>query len=181
MRRLIASSAAVLLLLLLSQAVMAQYEPSGSLTVTPPSVAAGGQVTIDGSGFAPGSEVRITVQETPVLLTTVTTDAAGGFSVVVTVPGDFAGAYTVVATGVDASGSIHVLTANLNVIQGEVLPIVSSPKPSAAGLPATSQTPSGSTQGSDPVVLTIAGAGIVAMTGIVLLVATRRRRSQGES
>lgn len=164
MRRLIATSAALLVLLLVSQAVLAQYEPGGSLTLSPSTVLAGGQVTVSGTGFAPASPVQLTIDPDPAHLATVTTDGAGAFSAEVTIPASLSGEYTIVATGTDSVGSVLALSAVLSV--------------TTSGVPPTSTSPSSTSRsGSDPMVLAIAGAGIVVMTGLVLLVATRRRRS----
>jgi hypothetical protein len=165
MRRFIAASAALLLLFLISQAVLAQYEPSGSLVLSPTTVTAGGQVNVSGTGFAADSQVQVTTQPDPELLATGTTDSTGAFSVDVTIPASFSGEYSIVATGVDPNGSVLVLTATLTVTASEV--------------PPTSQAPGSPIRGSDPIVLAIAGIGIVGMTGLVLLFASRRRRSLG--
>jgi len=164
MRRLIAASAALLVMLLVSQAVLAQYQPGGSLALSPSTVAAGGQVTVSGTGFAPASQVQLTIDPDPSHLATVTTDAEGAFSAEVTIPTSLSGEYTVVATGTDPAGSVLVLSATLTVTASEAPPTTTSPADT-------------SPSGSDPIVLAIAGAGIVVMTGLVLLYATRRRRS----
>ena len=160
--RFIGAATALLLFLLGSQAVLAQYGTQ-SLVLSSSTVTAGGTVTVSGGGFAGASEVKITIQSQPVLLATATTAANGNFSVVVTVPTSFSGQHTIVATGTDPAGSLLVLSAPITV---------------ASSLPQTSTDPqldrrSGA---SDPIVLAGAGAGIVVMTGLLLLAARRSRR-----
>jgi titin len=152
-----------LLLLLLSQAVLAQYEPTGPVTLSSTTPTAGGQLTVSGDGFAPGSQVQVIIESEPVLLATVTTDAAGSFTVDVTIPTSFSGEHLIVATGIDPAGSVRVLGTTIVVAALQVPPTSTS---------VVDATP----QGSDAVVLALAGAGIVAMTGSLLL-ATRRRGS----
>lgn len=160
MRRLIAILATMLLLLLGTQIALAQYSTSGTLTVATLNPSPGGTDIVSGNGFSPVSQVQITIQSTPALLATVTTNAAGSFSATVTIPSTFSGSHTLVATGVDPSGSVRVLSQEIIV-----------------GIPSTSTT--GSTvpvAGSDSLVLGLAGLGIVLLTGAVLF-STRKRGS----
>jgi hypothetical protein len=166
MRRFIAASAAVLLLLLVSQAVLAQYEPTGPLTLSSTTPTAGGHLTVSGAGFASDSQVQVTIESEPVLLATVITDSAGAFTEVVTIPASLSGEHMIIATGTDPAGSVRVLASTV------VVAALSAPATSTSAVPATDR------QGSDPIVLAIAGAGIVTMTGL-LLVLTRRRRPLG--
>lgn len=171
MRRYVAFAAALLLLLLGSQAVLAQYGPSGPLTVSNANPVAGAQITVSAVGFAPSSPVQITIESSssaPALLATANTDATGAFSKSVTIPASAAGHYTLSARGTDTSGSVLVLTASIEVAAGEVAGVTSPP---------TSTTPVSDTgrSGSDVLVIAIAGAGIVLMTGILMLVTNKSR------
>ncbi|MGZ5385251.1 MAG: hypothetical protein ACXWH0_14880 [Acidimicrobiia bacterium] len=164
MRRFLAASTALLLMALGSQAVLAQYQPTGTLAVSQVTPTAGGPVTISGSGFAPLSPVQITIESSPVLLSTITADSTGAFATQVTIPASFAGAHTIFAIGTDSTGSVRVLAAPVSVVG------VGPP----GEIPSTDAAPNR----SDPFVFALAGAGIVLMTGILLLV-TRRRRPLG--
>ena len=187
MRRYVAFAAALLLLLLGSQAVLAQYGPSGPLTVSNANPAAGAQITVSAVGFAPSSPVQITIESSssaPALLATANTDATGAFSKSVTIPASTAGHYTLSARGTDTSGSVLVLTASIEVAAGEVAGVTSPPTSTppvsdVAGVtsPPTSTTPVSDTgrSGSDVLVIAIAGAGIVLMTGILMLVTNKSR------
>lgn len=106
-----------LLLALPAAAGAQQYPPSAAnLTVSDSTPGAGGQVTVTGTGFAPGANVVITFESTPVTLATVTADAGGAFSTVVTIPANATpGAHTIKATGAGAGGGTLVLSAQVTV------------------------------------------------------------------
>ena len=156
MRRFLAAAAALLLLGLGSQTVLAQYQPNGTLTLSSGSADPGSEVTVSGTGFAPGSPVQIIIESASLQLATVTTDSSGAFSNTVTIPATLAGVHTISAIGVDPGGSLRVLSSPITV--------------SAA--PATSTALL-----SDPAIFAIAGAGIVLLAGLLLL-GTQLRRSR---
>jgi hypothetical protein len=160
MRRFLAISAALLLIALGSQVVLAQYEPTGTLGLSGGNPPPGGQLTVSGDGFAPNSQVLITIESDPVLLATVTTDASGAFETQVTIPAGFSGAHRIVATGTDPAGSVRVLASAITV--------------QASGVPSPS-TNTQAASGTDVVVFILAGVGVLVLTGILLFV-TRRRR-----
>lgn len=159
MKRLIAAMSAMLLVLLGSQLVLAQYTPSGPLELATLNPQPGAVMTVAGDGFASDSEVRVTIESTPLLLATTTADGSGTFSVSVTIPADYSGSHRLVATGTDGDGSVRVLATAIIV-----------------GIPATDALPSADVPvvGSDPFVLAVAGFGIVIMTGVMLLIGRRR-------
>lgn len=78
-----------------------------SITVTDPSVPAGGTVPVDGTGFTPGEAVTVTVTNaagTTIAETTVTVGPDGTFSTTVDIPATTqAGDYTVTALGDDTN------------------------------------------------------------------------------
>lgn len=88
-------------------------QPSVSLGSV--SVAAGASVSVEGADFAAGVALRIELRSTPVLLGTVTTDAAGTFRTTVTVPaGTAPGAHSLVLIdpdGVETAAAITVTAA----------------------------------------------------------------------
>lgn len=159
MKRFIAAMSAMLLVLLGAQLVLAQYTPNGPLALSTRNPQPGAALTVAGEGFAQASEVRVTIESTPLLLATTTADSSGAFSVSVTIPADYSGSHRLVATGTDGDGSVRVLATAITV-----------------GIPATDALPSGdvSVVGSDPIVLAMAGFGIVIMTGVMLLIGRRR-------
>ena len=77
--------------------------PEAAITVSPERAAVGARLTVSGTSFAPGEQVRLELHSTPVLLATVTADAQGRFTATLTVPRVAPGAHQVVATG-DSSG-----------------------------------------------------------------------------
>jgi LPXTG-motif cell wall-anchored protein len=117
-------------------------------------------LTVSGTGFAPTSQVQVTIQSTSVHLASVTTDTAGSFSVNVAIPESVSGQQIISATGTDPSGSVRVLSATIAV--------------TAAKVPGSVDT-TASQQGFDPIIFAIAGAGIVLVTGLLLLAMRRRR------
>jgi len=166
MRRFVAFAAAVVLVLLGSQAVLAQYGPSGELTVTPSSTMAGDMVTVAGSGCGANQSVQITLESSssaPVLIGTAAAGVDGAFARELQTPANASGAYTVTATCMDPTGSVLSLTSAV-----EIAP---------TSLPETASSPTTSTgqQGSDALVFAIAGVGIVLMTGVLLLATSRLR------
>jgi titin len=137
--------------------------PATSLTLTTDQgntgrVEPGQQMVVSGTGFAPYSTVTITVYSEPLVLTTVTTDGNGSFSVPVTVPtGLDAGRHSFVALGVDPDGEAHSLRLDLTV-------------PAAAPAPADDE---------DSLPVTGAGLIVLMVTGLSLIVggaALRRLR-----
>jgi hypothetical protein len=168
MSRLVSALAAIVLLLLLSQAVLAQYESSGALTLAPQTVKAGGQVTASGGGFKAGSAIQLSTQQDATHLGTATADAQGNFSVTFTVPSTFIGSYDLLATGIDSSGSVRVLSGSLAVAAEQAQGVTSAPTQS------TGNPSSDGGLGSEPWILALAGGAIVAMTGFFLILAGRR-------
>ena len=166
MRRYVVFAAALLLLLLGSQAVLAQYGPGGQLTVSDANPPPGGQITVSAEGFAPSTPVQITIgsaSSAPELLATVESDTTGAFSESVTIPASASGPYTLSATGTDAAGSVLVLTATIEVTA------VTAPPTDTQPVTGTGRS------ASDALVIAIAGAGIVLMTGFLLVVTFKRR------
>jgi hypothetical protein len=87
----------------------------GSVTVTGDLVA-GGTVTVRGTGFAPDvTGIRVEIHSDPVLLGTVSTDAAGSFALTATVPASLpAGTHTVVVVvdGVTVGSTVVTIAAD---------------------------------------------------------------------
>jgi hypothetical protein len=63
-----------------------------------------GQVLVTGENFAPNTAVELWLHSDPVLLTTVTTDANGAFSQLVTMPAGATGQHEIHAVGTNRSG-----------------------------------------------------------------------------
>jgi hyaluronoglucosaminidase len=107
------------LLVLSAPAAMASYSGDGGITVTPPTVGGGNQVTIDSSGWKASSDVTITLHSTPVVLGTVQADASGNVHSTQTIPsGTATGAHTIELTGTDPSGAPRDVTSQITVTAG---------------------------------------------------------------
>jgi hypothetical protein len=90
--------------------------PTAVLGVTARSVHVGDQLTLSGSGFAPGATVNITFRSVPIVVASVITDATGRFSVSVLVPGDAAaGQHHFEAEGPALGGGLATLLAPVSV------------------------------------------------------------------
>ncbi|WP_426738140.1 family 43 glycosylhydrolase [Plantibacter sp. 2H11-2] len=89
----------------------------GTLTIDQPSVRVGESISVSGSGFAAGEQVRFTLFSTPTDLGTVVADASGAFVATLTVPATVVpGAHTLQALGADsgitAEAALTVLAAD---------------------------------------------------------------------
>lgn len=83
----------------------------GEITLSATSVAAGGSVTIDGTGFDAALDLVIELRSTPVQVGTVTVAGDGTFSVSVTIPKDTAaGAHTLAVIQPDGAEATAALT-----------------------------------------------------------------------
>lgn len=128
----------------------------GSSTVT-----AGGTLHVDGEGFAPNSSVSVYLNGT--LLGTATANAAGVFSLTVTVPASFAASsYQLTLVGTNPNGTARQLTSTITVVAA-----AAQNQTTTGGLPFT---------GAEIAGMSVAGAALVG-GGVVMLVATRRRRA----
>ena len=127
-------------------------------------VEAGGQVTLTGDGYLPGSNVEAIAYSTPVSLGTVVAAANGTFSVTVTLPEDLAdGTHHLVTSGVDPSGNPRYLVVEVTVTGGAAVARLAS-------------TADGDLAYTGFSALPYAGAGAVALlAGAGLIVASRRR------
>jgi hypothetical protein len=82
-------------------------------------VAAGGTVTVSGGGFAPNQTLTAQLNSTPVALGTTTSDAAGNFSFIATIPrSTTSGAHTIIVDGLGANGSTRRVSGALTVSGG---------------------------------------------------------------
>lgn len=162
MKRFVGFGSVFVLLLLTTQVVYGQYEPIGPVAVSDSTPTAGGSVGVSGSGYAPGSEVRITIESRSALLATVTADATGAFVATVTIPAALSGTHTIKSTGIAPDGSVRVLATVVTV--------------SAPGLPATDESlPTLPSPGNADVwiVFLIAAAGVLLVSLSVLWVLRR--------
>jgi hypothetical protein len=125
-------------------------------SVSPSTLQPGQQATVAGSGFLGDTPVTVTMESDPILLGTTRTNAAGAFSVVVTIPlGVTAGPHTIVVR----AGGITVLVP--------VTVVVPAPVSRAAPLVRTGP-------GLDGVVWLAAGALVAG--GLLVLLAVEERR-----
>ena len=76
----------------------------------------GQELVVIGSGYAPFSNVTITVYSEPHVLATVTADENGAFRQAVTIPPNLSmGTHSFVAAGVDPSGKFRALRLDVTV------------------------------------------------------------------
>jgi LPXTG-motif cell wall-anchored protein len=134
------------------------------------SVVAGGTVTVEGSGFAAGAELRFELRSDPVTLGTVTTDADGAFRRTLTIPASTpAGAHTLAvirADGTEVTTSLTITAAQ----GGAGAPVGSAGSSSGSAADALATTGADSTP-------FIVGAVVLLALGLVLFAMRRRRRS----
>jgi LPXTG-motif cell wall-anchored protein len=94
----------------------ASYGSDGGISLSPTSQNAGGSLTINSSGWMADSSVTITLHSTPVVLTTVKSDATGTVNVTVTVPSNTAsGSHTIELTGTSTAGAPRTVSTPLTV------------------------------------------------------------------
>jgi hypothetical protein len=85
-------------------------------TVTPSTVAPGGNITVQSSGWQANSSVTVTLHSDPVTLGALTADGSGNVSGSFSVPaGTATGAHTVVLDGKDAQAATKQVTLNVTV------------------------------------------------------------------
>ncbi len=97
-----------------AQTYVSDFEET--LSVPDTTVQPGEDVPVEGDGYAPDSEVVITIESTPRTLDRVRADADGAIAVDVTIPEDMpTGQHTLKATGVTPDGSPHVLAIQITV------------------------------------------------------------------
>jgi Big-like domain-containing protein/NHL repeat-containing protein len=100
----------------LTQTINAPTTNAPVITVNPTTAVPGQQIAVSGTGFQGNSGVVLTFRSTPVTLGSFPTNAAGAFSVVVTIPTDAAvGAHTIAADGLDPAGRTAEATAAITV------------------------------------------------------------------
>jgi Galactose oxidase, central domain len=91
--------------------------PPAPLITTATLVRRGQSVTLTGSGFRPGSDVRLTFHSRPELVGLVVADALGGFSKTVTVPANATGgSHHFEAAGESSSGQAHQSVVAVRVV-----------------------------------------------------------------
>ena len=91
----------------------------GPATANPATVAAGGELTVSGTGFGPSTPVQVVLYSSPVLLGQVQADATGAVNTTVTIPASTTnGEHTVVLFGQDPTGADFNLQATIKVTGG---------------------------------------------------------------
>ncbi len=107
----------IALLSLAGPAAAAQpYAPNGpTVSVSNSTVTQTGIVTVNVSGFAPGTQVTFQFFSTPITVGTAVADASGSASLTFQLPaGTSPGVHTVVATGGGVSGSVSLVVTGTN-------------------------------------------------------------------
>ncbi|MFC6356142.1 beta strand repeat-containing protein [Luethyella okanaganae] len=141
----------------------------GALGGVPSTVAPGQVLNLTGTGFAVGAPVTFGIYSSPVALASAVADATGAVTVTVTIPGDYAGPHSLVASGVSASGGPRLLRADTVVV---------APATPGSGTTFGSGAKSGlSSTGVAGNVTLLAMLALFALAiGIVALLVLRRRR-----
>ncbi len=160
---------AALALLSLSTPAGAQgYPGTGSITLDKTTVPQGGTVGVTCTGFAPGTDVQITLHSDPVDLGTATADDNGEVHQNITIPpGTATGQHSVTCSGLSASGGSLTLTAELMVTATGTTPVTNPTTSGTGTLPRT---------GSDTTELLRVGV-VLIVAGAALAVIVRRRSS----
>lgn len=134
------------------------YTHPASISLSASVAQCGGHVTVTGTGFAANEVVTITLHSKPVVLTTVTANGSGNFSVVVNLPAGVDGHHTIVATGATgdkASAKITIESCGAGTAGGS----------------------HGPTAVTGVAIMAIGGLGVLLLAaGTVLLIGARRRR-----
>jgi uncharacterized membrane protein YgcG len=86
-----------------------------SLSLNAATVTAGGVLTVSGSGFAPDTEVAVSIHSDPVSLGSATVGPAGTFALQVTIPASFTGPHVIEASGTSALSAPLVLSVDVQV------------------------------------------------------------------
>ncbi|HEX4443355.1 MAG TPA: putative Ig domain-containing protein [Galbitalea sp.] len=133
----------------------------GSLTGVPVTSHPGGSFTASATGFAPGAPITWGIYSTPHRLATSVADPSGDATATLAIPGGFAGAHIVVATGIAPDGTPLIATAGTTVLR----PL------STAQLPTT-----GVSVGASP-----AAAILLLVLGLALVLIIRLRRLRSRS
>lgn len=161
--------AAALVGLAAAPAAAQQYPPGENLiTVSDTTPCPGGAVTITAKTFTPGSTVDVRLDGAP--LATPTADAEGVITVEATVPDTTpVGSHTITATGPGSDSAPLDLTATIDVTSCDQATTTTVAAGGGGGnLPRT---------GSDgSMTLARIGLGLAALGGVLLAVATKRRR-----
>ncbi|GAA1953618.1 metallophosphoesterase [Microbacterium aquimaris] len=141
-------------------------EPAApSLMLSASTVVAGGELALTASGLEAGEQVRIELHSDPVLLDTVSADAAGDLAATVTIPaGTEPGAHEIVI--VAESGA--TARADLTVTADDV-----------AGAPAAESGDLAATGSTVPAGFILAGVALLAAGAAATFVAVRRRSLRG--
>lgn len=101
-----------------------------AVAVSAPAVSAGEDLTLEAVGFAPDSEVTLTLHSRPRRLATVVADAEGRLRMTVAIPADVEeGAHQILVEGVGPDGTRLVAAAALDVLPAATGAALSTPAP----------------------------------------------------
>jgi hypothetical protein len=135
----------------------APYTAQPTVSVSDETPTEGGTLTLTGQGFGSSEDVNNTLHTVTYPLTSAHTDAAGNFSVVVTLPAGVTGTHTIVSAGV-TSGRTASVTITI-------------------GAPSTGGAGGGGLSNTGVAVIGIAGVGVLLLIGGgTMLLAGKRRK-----
>ncbi len=159
---------------------------AASYDTTTPTPTENGQVTLEGSGFEPGSEVTFTIFSTPKHLGTTTTTALGTFKITFTLPAGLTGTHRIEASGTDAFGDPLTLSTTVEIAAAApttTTTVPPGPTPNAPGADGTDQAGTNAGAG-DPLAHTGTNPGLLALPALMLVLlgaalaaSAQRRRS----
>ncbi|MEO8220823.1 MAG: metallophosphoesterase, partial [Specibacter sp.] len=138
---------------------------NAGITLSAATLVPGGQLTVTGTGFKPGSKASFTLHSTPVLLGTATADARGVVTLQVTLPVDVApGEHSIVIDGVGVDGKSRQVSASLTITAAATAAVTTASSTQAAGDDLASTGANATKLGGMAVLLLIAGAVVFAVT-----------------
>lgn len=175
----VAIGATIIALLILVPAAAASAQSygdtDGSLSVVPSTVTVGGEFTVTGGGFMPGSTVEVIFNNsTPTLLGTLPVSSTGVATGTFRVPADATpGEHRVDMVGIDPEGERRVLSQTVMVEAAAAAapaapaspagPSAASPAPAASEAPASLAFTGGTILGAVALSALLVAAGVVAL------------------
>ncbi|WP_269937965.1 DUF1349 domain-containing protein [Arthrobacter sp. HY1533] len=149
--------------------------PSGSLSSA--TVSAGGELTVTGKNFKPGTTATFTLHSDPVVLGTAVVGANGTVSLTAKLPANVpAGAHTVTIAGTGANGDAVELSLAL-VVAGANATATASSTTAASNVATTAAgSPSDELASTGANMWPLVGGATVAILGALMLLAGKRRR-----
>ena len=149
------------------------YTEQPTLHLGATDVSWGSRLDVSGHGFAPGTDVVVTLHSDPVVLGELPAGADGRFDLAATIPEVDPGAHEITAEGVDAYGAPLSMAVDLNVAGGATPTTPAAPGDPSATDAAGAADDTLPQTGTDPISLLLVGIGLLVVGGGLTL--SRRR------